>query len=191
MSRHLDPNVQITPEARTAAIEEWNKIPTPIVDTLGITSVVVDPLHYTSGTRMQLADQQRFLDRRFHIIAEFKKKGVNLDGFWMGYKPENAAALYTNLVRLEKALSINPRASTKTAIHSFYQLMQRKQREQAQYGDLLGLNKQEPDLLTLPSREEKIKAREEELKGVFGGRNRKTRKTRRSKKSRKTRKSRK
>jgi hypothetical protein len=57
----------------------------------------------------------------------------------------------------------------------------KRQYGHVQTGDLLGLGeKPEKDLL-------KFQSREEELKGLFGGRGKKSRKTRKSKKARKTR----
>jgi hypothetical protein len=152
------------------AIPEWQKIPTPIMDAVGIpASKNLRP----GGGNLKLTDQEkeRLLAGRFDIIDAFKAKGIDLSQYWLGFQ-SRANSIFAELVDVEKALSVGIRVNITdrpgAGGHTYFPG---------------GSNAY---FLEFAKSKKGVAKRAEELKGLFGGRGKKSRKGK-SKKARKTR----
>jgi len=151
------------------AIAEWKKIPTPIMDAVGIpASKNLRP----GGSNVKLTFQEKRLleAARFDIIDEFKAKGIDLSHYWGGFQ-SRANSIFAELVDVEKALSVGIRVNITDRAgpdgHTYFP------------SGPLAL------FLTFAKSKEGIAKREKELEGLFGGRGKKSRKSKKA--SRKTR----
>jgi hypothetical protein len=146
---------------------EWKKLPAPIMDPLGITSITgIMPFGQGKGTLTE-EDKKILMDKRFDIIKSFKERGLDLSRTSMDF---TNSALYKDLVNADRATSLGFRVGIT-------------------YNGSIDQVSLQNAITGFARKNEGIANREEELKGLFGGKkHRKTKKSKKSNRRNKTRK---